>query len=307
MKKNYKFNKNSKICDILNDSDGLSVFQKYAPLLLMNPIVKYGSQFPIKIIRYTKFGKEIEYINTCSPLIYSTNEYLPNLQEVINRLSIVQIFGKNFDTNKFKYFSDNKDKIEELSLILPEMLKFQLDYVMHAYNDISDLIKNNTNIKEHRIINNLAYAYTGTKLLLQIGNVKIDNLDNMFLLYAEKQGAEYADTKNIVDRVIDDIFFLKNKENVLSFYKYQYVNGEKWLCFHKKSIIDEINKYYSYDKSRKIDEDQFTRYAKHHKRFRCEKTVDYYSNKVYSMCFDVTDIDEYSDFTPPASDTFNRF
>ena len=59
MKKNYKFNKNSKICDILNDSDGLSVFQKYAPLLLMNPIVKYGSQFPIKIIRYTKFGKEI--------------------------------------------------------------------------------------------------------------------------------------------------------------------------------------------------------------------------------------------------------
>lgn len=65
-------------------------------------------------------------IHICSPMAYSTNESLPDLKEVINRLNVVEIFGKVFKADKFKYHEidkGNNDNLKELSLILPEFLK----------------------------------------------------------------------------------------------------------------------------------------------------------------------------------------
>ena len=259
------------------------------------------------------YRKAIEYIQTCSPVVYSTNESLPNLQEVLNRLNVVQIFGKSFVAERFKYHVSSGDKLKELSLILPELLKIPFDEVLKIYNEITTLIKERTTIKEGRIINNLAYAFTGTQLLLKIAGVGVEGLQEQFVEYAQKQEEEYSETKNVVDRVLvliptlSDIGQIEegqhSKIQVQNKREYQ---GETWVCFKKNVVLSIINKYFAHDRSKQIDDDQFTRYAKNHPRYRGEKTVDYFGKKAYSICFDVTGLSEYSDSTekePPKKDT----
>ena len=258
------------------------------------------------------YRKAIEYIQTCSPVVYSTNESLPNLQEVLNRLNVVQIFGKSFVAERFKYHVSSGDKLKELSLILPELLKIPFDEVLKIYNEITALIKERTTIKEGRIINNLAYAFTGTQLLLKIAGVGVEGLQEQFVEYAQKQEEEYSETKNVVDRVLvliptlSDIGQIEegqhSKIQVQNKREYQ---GETWVCFKKNVVLSIINKYFAHDRSKQIDDDQFTRYAKNHPRYRGEKTVDYFGKKAYSICFDVTGLSEYSDSTedePPKKD-----
>lgn len=249
------------------------------------------------------FGKEIEYINTCSPIVLSTNEALPNLLEVVNRLNIVQIFGKEFKSDLFHYHVGQEDNLKELVLILPELIKIPFDSVDKIYNDITQLIKEKTSLTEYRIINNLAYAYTGTQLLLKVADFSIDGLNEQFIEYAKKQETEYSETKNIVDRVLSEIPTLsaigqleKGKHYKIQF---QYTNNvrETWVCFNKGIVLSMMNKYYSHDRSKYIDEDQFTRYGKNHKRYRGTKTVDYNGHKTYSFCFDITGLNEYTNFS----------
>ena len=249
------------------------------------------------------FGKEIEYINTCSPIVLSTNEALPNLLEVVNRLNIVQIFGKAFKSDLFHYHVGQEDNLKELVLILPELIKIPFDSVDTIYNDITQLLKEKTSLTEYRIINNLAYAYTGTQLLLKVADFSIDGLNEQFIEYAKKQGTEYSETKNIVDRVLAEIPMLytvgqieKGKHFKVQTQKNGKYEGEHWVCFNKGILISILNKYYSHDKSKYIDEDQFTRYAKNHKRYRDTKTVDFNGHKTHSFCLDITGLNEYIDF-----------
>lgn len=250
------------------------------------------------------YRKAIEYIQTCSPVIYSTNESLPNLQEVLNRLNVVQIFGKSFVAEKFKYHVSSGQKLKELSLILPELLKIPFDEVLKIYNEITTLIKDRTTLKEGRIINNLAYAYTGTLLLLKIAGMNVEGLQEQFVKYVQKQGDEYSETKNVVDRVLILIQTLSDVGQIVEgeHFKIQTQTkseflGETWVCFKKGVVLSIINKYLAYDRSKQIDDDQFTRYAKNHPRNRDYKAVDYCGKKAYSICFNVTGLSEYSDLT----------
>ena len=87
--------------------------------------------------RMLPYGRGVENIHICSPLAYSTNDPLPNLHEVVNRLNIVEIFGKVFKSDKFKYHEIDKgsnNNLKELSLILPEMLKYSTSDVLELYD-----------------------------------------------------------------------------------------------------------------------------------------------------------------------------
>ena len=91
--------------------------------------------------KMTNYGREIEVSQVCSPFAGSTNDRLPNLKEIINRLNIVEMFGKSFDSSKFKYFETNEENIKELSLILPEILKFDTEKVKSMYSDTVKLLE----------------------------------------------------------------------------------------------------------------------------------------------------------------------
>ena len=266
-----------------------------------------GAYKAIPRTRMLPYGRGVEYIHTCSPLAYSTNETLPDLREVINRMNVIEIFGKIFKADKFKYYEVNNngnDNLKELSLILPEFLKYSKDDVIKFYEQIFKMLKANVQDTQNRVVSNIAYAYTGALMLLNIAGIEVDNLQEMVIEYAKTQIQKYENIKNVVDKVLAEIvtlYELKQLEKGTHFRIVKTsIEGKECLQvrFKKDVIIHAINKYYGNDRKKHIDENAFISYAKNHKRFRgCHSTRLGDDNKTTNaMWFDVTGLEEYSDF-----------
>lgn len=251
------------------------------------------------------YGRGVEYINICSPLAYSTNDSLPDLKEVINRMNVIEIFGKVFKADKFKYHELNKenpDNLKELSLILPEFIKIPKNEVLGLYESVFEILKANVPDTQQRVINNIAYAYTGAILLLSIANVQVENLEAKVIEYAKKQIEKYENIKTPVDKVLAEIPILYElnvieKDRHFKIAKVS-VEGKETLQvrFKKDVLISAINKYYNNDKKKRIDESAFLSYAKNHKRYRDDITARLDGKIVNSICFDVTNMEEYAEF-----------
>ncbi len=270
-----------------------------------------GAYKGIPRTRMLPYGKGVEYIHTCSPLAYSTNEALPDLQEVVNRLNIVEIFGKTFKADKFKYHEidkGNSDNLKELSLILPEVLNFTKEDVIRLYEQIFEMLGNNVQDTQKRVINNIAYAYTGTLVLLKIAGISIDSLQDNIIEYAKQQIAKYESIKTPVEKVFEGIITLTKMGILQVGTHFKIVDDEvagileTHLQFHKDLILSAINKYYSYDKSKQIDERKFLAYAKNHKRFRSNNLSVRYDNDkskvVGSICFNISGLDDFAGISP---------
>lgn len=251
--------------------------------------------------RMKNYGKEVDFINICSPLVYSTNERLPNLKEVSNRLNIVEMFGDIFKAEKFNYHESNDENLKELSLILPELIKYPIDKVLEIHNDVIKLLeKNISNTKQRRMFNNLAYGYTGLLLLLKVADMNIDGLEEKFLSYASTCVEKYKDIKDIVEQVLEEIPILINKNEILQEIDYKFETHVKndgtaqtIIWFNKKLMIANINKFYGYDKTKYIDEKMFSSYLKNHPRFVESKTVRI-KNPTAAIGLDVSDLEEFT-------------
>lgn len=250
------------------------------------------------------YGKGVEYIHTCSPLTYSTNESLPELKEVVNRMNIIEIFGKVFKADKFKYHELNKENLEELSLILPELMKYPVKNVIKLYEEIFNKLENQVNDTQKRIINNIAYAYTGALLLKNISGIEIENLQSNVIEFAKNQVERYENIQTPVDRVLREILILQ-KLGIIEYdthfrvMKAEYNKvKEQHLRFNQGLILTLINKYYAGDKNKQINEQAFLSYAKSHDRYRGNNHNVRYSktNFMASICFNVSDIEEYTNF-----------
>lgn len=251
------------------------------------------------------YGRGIDYINTCSPLAYSTNESLPDLKEVVNRMNIIEIFGKIFKADKFKYHEvdkDNNARLKELSLILPQFLKYSTEDVIKLYEQVFEILKANVKDTQNRVISNIAYAYTGALMLLAIADIALEDLQNKVIQYAQKQIEKYENIKTVVDKVLVEIPTL-HLLNVIEKDKHFRISKEKddgneilLVKFKKDVIIGAINKYYCGNKKKQIDESSFWSYAQNHRRYKGNKTTRFDGKVTNAMCFDITDMEEYIDF-----------
>lgn len=261
--------------------------------------------------RMLPYGRGVEYVHICSPMAYSTNDPLPDLKEVVNRLNIVEIFGKVFKADKFKYHEvdkGNNDNLKELSLILPEFLKYNVKDVLEIYETAFSILESSgIQDTQKRVINNLAYAYTGILLLLYISGVQIVDIDEKIIDYARTQVQKYEEIKNIVDKVLADIPVLQELEVLrngthfrVSTEKLDGNRQEVQIRFNKDIILSIINKYYAHDKSKQINEELFKSYAKNHPRYRGTLTVRYKEDigtkPANSMIFCVNGMEEYAGF-----------
>ncbi len=251
------------------------------------------------------YGRGIDYINTCSPLAYSTNESLPDLKEVVNRMNIIEIFGKIFKADKFKYHEvdkDNNARLKELSLILPQFLKYSTEDVIKLYEQVFEILKANVKDTQNRVISNIAYAYTGALMLLAIADITLEDLQDKVIQYAQKQVEKYENIKTVVDKVLAEIPTLNelkviDKDTHFRISK-EKVDGNEILLvkFKKDVIIGAINKYYCGNKKKQIDESSFWSYAQNHRRYKGNKTTRFDGKSTNAMCFDVTGMEEYINF-----------
>ena len=250
------------------------------------------------------YGKGVEYIHTCSPLAYSTNEALPDLKEVINRLNVIEIFGKVFKADKFNYHEFNKQNLDELSLILPELLKFPIEKVMGLYEIIFEKLQKQVEDTQKRIRNNIAYAYTGALLLKHISEIEIENLDEKVIEFAKKQVERYENIQTPVDKVLNEILILNKLGTIHYDTHFRVMNAEykgakeKHLRFHQGVILALINNFYRGDRNKVINEQSFLSYARNHKRFRGDNFSVRYasSDPMGSLSFNVSDMEEFTNF-----------
>lgn len=238
------------------------------------------------------YGKEVAYTRICSPLAYSTNESLPELKEVVNRMNIIEIFGKIFKADKFNYheISNNANNLKDLSLILPEFLKFSREDVIKRYEELFDFLKANVQDTQGRVISNLAYAYTGAILLLQVAGIDNEILKDKVVEFAQKQVTKYEEIKNVVDRVLVEIMTLfeigiLEKDRHFKISTEKIGNREELrIRFKKNVIIATINKFYSNDKRKHIDENAFWNFAKNHNRYRGKHSTRLGDDKKINRC-----------------------
>ena len=264
-----------------------------------------GAYKGIPRTRMLPYGKNVEYIHTCSPLSYSTNEALPELKEVINRINIIEIFGKAFQADKFNYHEINKnnpDNLRELSLILPEFLKYSTNDVIKIYEDVFKILESNVEDTQKRVISNIAYAYTGALMLSFISGVEFENLNEQVIQYAKKRIKNYEDIETPVDKVLSLIATLHELKQLENGVHFRIVgndktgNGEYHIRFNKKVVLSVINKFYAHDKSNNVNERVFNCYAQNHSRYRGNIAVRYNNGKStgdMSVCFNITDMPEY--------------
>ncbi len=246
------------------------------------------------------YGKGVEYVYTCSPLSYSTNETLPELREVINRINIIEMFGKTFKSELFKYHETsfkNNNNLKELSLILPEILKFPVENVFEVYNKIMSNLLNSVGETQGRILSNIAYAFTGALLLINISGVEFDNIMELIVEYTKKQVKRYEDIQTPVEKVLSSIatlYELKYLEYGTNF-KIVAQKNEYQIRFNKKAVISAINKFYAHDKNNQINETAFNNYAANSSRYRGYITVRFNNQEkpTNSMCFNITDLADY--------------
>lgn len=263
-----------------------------------------GAYKAIPRTRMLPYGREVEYINICSPLAYSTNEALPDLKEVINRMNVIEIFGKVFKAEKFKYHEINSDNLRELSLILPEFIKIPVKDVLELYEQLFETLKKHVSDTQNRVISNIAFAYTGALLLLSIANVSVEDFDKQIIDYAQKQIKRYESIQTPVDKVLSEIIVL-TKLGVLEMGRHfkiadvKYENRmETHIRFHKDVILSAINKFYAHDKSKRINETKFFDYAKHHSRYRGKHSVrfkDGTGKNAGAMCFNISGLYDFAD------------
>lgn len=139
-------------------------------------------------------------------------------------------------------------------------------------------------------------------MLLAISDIEVENLQEQLIEFAQKQVEKYENIKTVVDKVLSEIvtlFELRYLEKDTHFKMSKVAVGSKeelQIRFKKDVIISAINKYYGSDKRKRIDEHSFLSYAKNHKRYRGNITSRLGGRPGNTMCFDVTNMEEYSDF-----------
>lgn len=253
--------------------------------------------------RMKNYGQTTDIISICSPLICSTNEKLPNLKEVRNRLNIVEMFGNIFNSDKFKYHESNSDKLKELSIILPELLKVEAKDVEGIYNNMLEFLEKNCKTSQRRVVTNLAYAFTGLQLLFKIAEIEINSMQTEILVFAQKQLQEYDKIEDVVDKVLAEIPILFNLGKLQKdvYFRIETEHNENVVYFHSKTLIAKLNECNYHDKSKYIDLSMFNAYFKTHKRFRKEKTYRFRTNETGNFSrsckaigFNIDGLDDYS-------------
>lgn len=231
--------------------------------------------------RMKNFGQNVDQVYICSPLVCSTNEKIPNLKEVENRINVVEMFGNIFNPDKFNYHETNSSKLEELSIILPELIKIDSKKILTMHQKNVELLETNGIKSQRRVLSNLAYAYTGLQLLMDLAENSLCNIQDNFLEFAKKQINKYNEIEDVVDKVLSEISVQFGLGKLLKDIHFRVLIEEQAnqlenvVYFNPKILIALLNNCNSFDKSKYIDISLFKAYCRTHKRFRGEKTVRY--------------------------------
>lgn len=219
-------------------------------------------------IRMRTFGQEPDLCQICSQLIYTANGNIPQIQELVNRANVISINDTTLDTDNYNYLDENAENREELSLILPELIKYAPEEVFETYKQLKEVLRESLEKINNRILSNVAFMWTGLVLLQEIAGISIDNLDGGIIEHAKNVAEDYKNLPTPIDTFLEGLLIMKNLGAIKKGYDYEIKepqeteDGSVQLIFHKETLRTIYNDFFAKDSDRKIDKAVFNRYLK---------------------------------------------
>ena len=249
--------------------------------------------------RRIEYGKNIFLEYPCSQIVYSTNSSLPEVDALENRVNLINIMKNYLDTDKYHYLTENTQNNEELSLILPELLKLDEEKIVEKHKELVEEIKGKIDGKIPRIAHNTAYMWCGIKLLEQIADIEIKDLKSEVIKYAQEAVERYKNIPNELDKLLNELLTLKEMEKIEEgkHYNIRKEGDRIHIMFHKGTLIKIYNDNFK-EPNQKISKTVFNNWLKNDSRVINHKiTGNYRGIRKTSIIVDITDIPDMEDFS----------
>lgn len=257
-------------------------------------------------IRMRTFGQEPDLCQICSQLIYTANGNIPQIQELVNRANVISINDTTLDTDNYNYLDENAENREELSLILPELIKYAPEEVFETYKQLKEVLRESLEKINNRILSNVAFMWTGLVLLQEIAGISIDNLDKGIIEHAKNVAEDYKNLPTPIDTFLEGLLIMKNLGVIKKGLDYvikepqETDDGSIQLIFHKETLRTVYNDFFAKDSDRRIDKAVFDRHLKCDSRVITQNASQRYDQidspkkgkNVRSVALNISDWDE---------------
>ena len=262
-------------------------------------------------IRMKSYGKEPDLCQICSQLVYTANGNIPQIQELVNRANVISINDTSLDTDNYKYLDENADNREELSLILPELIKYAPEEVFETFEHLKLVLKESLEKVNNRILSNIAYMWTGLTLLQDIAGIKLENIDEGIIEHAKNVAEDYKKLPSPIDLFLEGLVIMKKLGVINPGIHYNIKkpedteDGSTLLIFHKETLRTLYNDFFAKDNDRKIDKAIFDRHLKCDTRVVTQEASQRYNQidspkkgkNMRSVVLDISDWDEAFEFS----------
>ena len=241
----------------------------------------------IKSAYYGTNRDKISKIKTSinATLILSSNFQPPQRPEILNRLLLCSFEQQNFQLKEVIGFNEIREKY--LSNLLPAVLKYPKDKAIELFNQNREYIKGLNGNIDNRSVDNIAIAYTGYQILLNIAeedqpNEIKENLEKFIINYSEtlKVDSPWEEFINALP------LLTRNKSIILNTdYKYAYdreniqENNQltnpvpHYLCIHfEQAYIAFIKHYRQISKNAPPTNKELLSYVKNDPRIKQGKS-----------------------------------
>ena len=262
-------------------------------------------------IRMKSYGKEPDLCQICSQLVYTANGNIPQIQELVNRANVISINDTSLDTDNYKYLDENADNREELSLILPELIKYAPEKVFETFEHLKLVLKESLEKVNNRILSNIAYMWTGLTLLQDIAGIKLENIDEGIIEHAKNVAEDYKNLPSPIDLFLEGLVIMKKLGVINPGIHYNIKkpedteDGSTLLIFHKETLRTLYNDFFAKDNDRKIGKAIFDRHLKCDTRVVTQEASQRYNQidspkkgkNMRSVVLDISDWDEAFEFS----------
>ncbi len=188
-------------------------------------------------------GNKFNNLPQCSAMFVSSN-YLPVQKEkMLNR--ILPIY---FEPNMYnpKEMAEYYKEPRYLSKILPELLKYNFDDVLMMINESSTYFAKCLDVEESRESHNVAIAYTGLRLLEQLGNYEIFDKNTKVIEYFEWYLGQFKELEEPIDAFLNHLPILL-EEQLIRFEEHiwlqKHAGGCSTLTIRTQTCLDKFNSY----------------------------------------------------------------
>lgn len=198
-----------------------------------------------------KNGQESGALPPCSPLVFTSNVMPAEKPEIFNRMLFLNADNLIFTPENFKYFSKAR---EELSCILPHILKYSPDEIKNKHEKQKTTLKMQYVNGSDRMLSQIAIALTGYEILLELAGTNLTFPHDKLNQYVMDCISRFKNYKNPIEKLLEAFPVLIWNGHITNCNQYlaEKIEGKIILKFHKVAVFKAYNRYFAEDKSEEI-------------------------------------------------------